>query len=305
MKLIDTIKRHRYQGSMDKSLKNLQVYGLFFGGIKNAEKLTNHCIADRLTPEEGILHILSSWIDKAEHYYQCIFLSVLYVNSGELKADNWYEISNIWRDNGKVSRVSLNEFTEQLNKAKIRWPQLFSGERPFVHKYWEVHFDYRPSGIATSSPARKPVKTFESFSEATEYVRNNSSEDYWWHSIHLHKSAQNGNIPAWKNSPAPIDYDDEFETEVLGFNRYRVDSSAKCVVATPLSSYDNWIKAVKEDDIYRSSTIINGYIYNEVLDVGAWYIRYVEVEEPIDTINHEANIPEAYKISLKEYLSNL
>jgi len=260
-----------------------------------------HCIADRCTPEEAVLYIVGETFRKAEKYGDCKCLQFLPFEkvTGSDKtsenADEWFTVAKQWRDEGKVGSERLREFVKRLNSAKSRWPEIFSGKTPYVRKYWEVHFDYVPAGVATPSPATKPVAVFDKFADATKYVEEHSTEDYWWHSYDLFEAARKGEIPEWEATPTPKQFERINEPGYVGYNSYWHESS-DCIFATSRDSYMRWLDAVREDDIYRVNEVRNGYVYNHVIDVGSWCVRYVEHEEPIDNANPDANIPEEYLV---------
>ena len=155
------------------------------------ETLIFHCVANRRTPQETVLYIVGETFRKAEKYSDCERLQFLpFRKLTRSNANEWFTVAKQWRDEGKVGNERLQDFVKTLNSAKSRWPEIFSGETPYVRKYWEVHFDYEPGGIKTLNPATKPVAVFDKFSDATNYVEEHSTEDYWWHSYDLFKAAR-------------------------------------------------------------------------------------------------------------------
>lgn len=280
-------------------------YRYRFEWLALQETLILHCVADKCTPEETILYIVGERFRKAEKYGDCKCLQFL--PSEKLtksdkppeNANEWLRVAERWKDEGKVASERFHEFVKTLYSAKSRWPEIFSGETPYVRKYWEVHFDYKPSGVATVSPATKPVAVFDKFADATKYVEEHSDEDYWWHSYDLFEAARNGDIPEWEATPTPQQFKRIDEPGYVGYNQYW-HYSADCIFATPRNSYMRWLEAVREDDIYRANEVRNGYVYNNVIDVGAWCVRYVEHEEPIDNVNPDTKIPRQYLVEMCE-----
>jgi hypothetical protein len=265
------------------------------------EKLIFHCVADRCTPEETILYIVGEKFRNANHYSECKrlrlqpFEKLMMTKNMEGNADEWFAIAKQWRNEGKVKSERLHEFVKTLSSAKSRWPEIFSGETPYVRKYWEVHFNYVPAGVAYMCPATKPVAIFDNFSDATKYVEKHSNKDYWWHSFNLFEAEKNGAIPKWEVTPTPEQFKRIDKPGYVGYNSYD-RTSANCIFATPHDSYVRWLDAVREGDIYRVNEVRNGYIYNHVIDVGSWCVRYVEHEEPIDNANPNANTPREYLV---------
>ena len=266
------------------------------------ETLILHCVADRCTPEETVLHIVGESFRQAKSYSICKrllnflpFEKLTESDKSSGNANEYFTMAKNWRDEGKVGGERLQEFMKTLNYAKSRWPELFNGEMPYVRKYWEVHFDYEPVGVMTKSPSTKPVAVFDKFSDATNYVEKHSNKDYWWHSYDLIEAARNEDIPEWEVTPTPRQFKRIDEPGYIGYNSFW-HYSADCIFATPHDSYIRWLDAVREKDIYGTNKVKNGYVYNHVIDVGAWCVRYVEHEEPIDNENPDANIPEAYLV---------
>lgn len=258
------------------------------------ETLIFHCVADRRTPQETVLYIVGETFRKAEKYSDCERLQFLpFRKLTRSNANEWFTVAKQWRDEGKVGNERLQDFVKTLNSAKSRWPEIFSGETPYVRKYWEVHFDYKPGGIATLNPATKPVAVFDKFADATNYVEEHSTEDYWWHSYDLFEAAWKGELPEWEATPTPQHFKRIDKPGYIGYNSIW-HYSADCIFATPRDSYLRWLDAVRDEDIYRVNEVRNGYVYNHVIDAGSWCVRYVEHEEPIDNANPNANIPEEY-----------
>lgn len=264
-----------------------------------------HCVADRLTPEESVLYIVGKTFSTAEEYSDCKCLQFLSLekqtksDKEQENADEWFSVAQAWRDEGKVASERLQEFIKILSSAKSRWPEIFSGETPYVRKYWEIHYNYEPVGIATVHPATKPIATFDKFDDATKYVEEHSSEDCWWHSYDLIEAAMEGKIPEWEATPTPHQFMRVDEPGYVGYNPYSHES-ADCIFAMPHDSYVKWLDAVREGDIHRVNEVRNGCVYNYVIDVASWCVRYVEHEEPIDTSNPDANVPAEYLVDLCE-----
>lgn len=265
-----------------------------------------HCLVDGCTPEESVLYIVGETFKHCGKYSDCEHLKFLpygklssSVNKPE-NADEWFTVAKQWRDEGNVRVERLHEFVKTLDFAKSRWPEIFNGKTPYVRKYWEVHFDYMPAGIATLSPATKPITVFDNFTDATKYVEEHSTEEYWWHSYDLFEAAKMGKIPEWEATPTPHYFNRIDKPGYIGYNSFW-HQSADCIFATPRESYMKWLNAVIEGDVYRENEIRNGFVYNHVIDAGAWCVRYVEHEEPIDNENPNANIPEEYLVERCEY----
>jgi len=266
---------------------------LFVNRYKLRDSWFSDCSSYKFTPEETILYLISETCIEADSYYDCEHLKFGVLN--DVPAEGWFYIARKWRGMGLVDSDRLERYISTLDAAKSRWPEIFNGQEPFVKKYWEVHFDYVPAGVATVDPATKPIAMFDEFSDATKYVEDHSAKEYWWHSYDLFEAARNKKVPEWKTTPTPQRFNRIDEPGYIGYNSIW-HTSADCVFATPRDSYMKWMNAVIEDDIYRVNEVRNGYIYNYIIDVGSWCVRYVEHEEPIDNQNSNANIPDEYLV---------
>ena len=204
-----------------------KISGFFLDDMRFLKRRILHCVADKCTPEEAILYVVGEEFQGARDYSDCI--TNPRSSQNRRTAEVWYTLAKQWRDEGGVSSKRLQEFLQILDIAKSRWPQLFSGEAPFVRKHWEVHFNYTPTGVDNDSPESKPVATFAEFADATKYVEEHSTDDYWWHSYDLLKLAREENIPEWEATPTPQQFKPMNKRGYIGYNHYW-DYSASCIL---------------------------------------------------------------------------
>jgi hypothetical protein len=258
----------------------------------------NHCIIDKVTPEQSFLYIVKDELQRAREFddFKGWLVYDYQKEKSPRTAQPWYWLARQWRNNGRVEIDAFRDFIRVLDLAKARWPQLFSGETPALASWWSIYFQRRPEGTR-----EKPEKIFSSFKKAANYVSDSAGEPLWWHSYDLRKMADAGKeTPNWKEVDTPEEYQHVDAEDHYGWNDGRKESD-KVVFAMPRSTHSSWKSAVEARDYHRDSgkKIRRHPTYGwDQLDenvplewVESWSLEKMEIEIPIDNECPNASDP--------------
>ncbi|MDA9870577.1 hypothetical protein N9D35_02205 [Gammaproteobacteria bacterium] len=323
MSFFKNISKRSY---VNKVLKAAEECRSFYRPIRensyNFDRYINHSLADKLSPEESILYMIGNELSDANCYSDAYTLGIMpsdiddrgrSFHEKELICLNaWFELTDTWRDLGKISSHSKNEFETIIKTTVARWPQLGEGFRPKEFVFYSVHYDEFPPGLGTLNPnyglevspgifycddthsglsidfEEKKIPTFSSFMEAKEYVLAHETEPLWWYREDISSIIDAGGLPEWTPSMPPEDLKPPSRLE-YGYNSYRNSDGACCVFAWPKASYEETKSLFnRTGDKYSYDPEFRGINF-----VNAWTIRKVEIAFPID--NEDQALVEFWK----------
>jgi len=292
MSFIHDLKIKAFNFSIKKAMTDAMYYERAFVSEKpvtNFPDIVNRCYADKYTPEETILDVINWRINKADTFEDCQMRLVPFAQ------DDWGEvlchIAGKWRNEGKIEKTKFEGFVKTIDKARQRWPQLFTRERLFRDKYWEVHKLYVDDwslvenmcvGDDFHGEDIPSERKFITFSEATSYVEEHANETpLWWHSWNLYFTCDFGDPPPWEatktpDKPIPCTHNHKFCEKVEN------PPGICCLNRSSNSENKPYTICAISEQSYKSHLQVRKINSHWTPLDNSWTVRYVENPVPID-----------------------